>query len=189
MLDEVVGGYAKPILEEVVDVRPSGSREVYDIQVEETANFIAGGVVVHNTGDAPLTLAQTVPITGVVIVTTPQEASVVIASKSLRMFTKLGIPIIGIVENMSYFTCPKCGEKTHIFGRGGGKAVAESIGVEFLGELPLNPDIREYHDTGKPVVVGDPNSPSSEAFRRLARQLAGRISILAHERTTQQQKS
>jgi len=134
------------------------------------------------TGDAPLTLAQTVPLTGVVIVTTPQEASVVIASKALNMFKTLGIPIIGIVENMSYFRCPGCGEKTHIFGESGGKLVAKSLGVNFLGELPLNPDIREYHDMGKPVIVGKPESESAEAFRQLVRNIAGRISVLAHER-------
>ncbi len=138
------------------------------------------------TGDAPLTLAQTVPLTGVVIVTTPQEASVVIASKALNMFKTLGVPIIGIIENMSYFKCPNCGEKTHIFGDSGGKLVAKSLGVHFLGELPLNPDIREYHDMGKPVIVGKPNSESAEAFRQLVRNLAGRISILAHEKKTSQ---
>ena len=174
--------------EEVKEVRRIGYMDVYDIQVEGTGNFIANGIVAHNTGDAPLTLAQTIPITGVVIVTTPQEASVVIATKALSMFRKLGIPIIGIVENMSYFSCPKCGDRHYIFGDSGGKLVAKSMGVPFLGELPLNPDIREYHDLGKPIVVGNPSSPSAEAFRQLVRNIAGRISIMAHEKALKEKQ-
>ncbi|MDJ0269792.1 MAG: Mrp/NBP35 family ATP-binding protein [Aigarchaeota archaeon] len=141
------------------------------------------------TGDAPLTLAQTIPLTGVVIVTTPQEAAVAIASKALRMFSKLGIPIIGVVENMSYFECPHCHKRTGIFGSGGAKAVAKSMNVPFLGELPLNPEIREHHDLGTPIVIAKPDSSSADAFRALCRQVAGQISIIAHAKMGSESKS
>jgi len=134
------------------------------------------------TGDAPLTLAQTIPLTGVIIVTTPQEAAVTIATKSLRMFKRLDIPILGIVENMSHFVCPHCGKSTHIFGEGGGQKTAERLNVPYLGDIPIGTDIRKQHDLGRPIMVSHPDSTSAEKFRALTRRLAGQISILAHDR-------
>ncbi len=133
------------------------------------------------TGDASLTLAQTVPLGGVVIVTTPQEASLNIATKALAMFRKLNIPILGIVENMSYFTCPHCGEKTYIFSEGGGKRAAKALDAQFLGEIPIFPLIREQSDVGEPVSAASPNSPESVSFKDIAFRVAGMVSIVAYE--------
>ncbi len=133
------------------------------------------------TGDASLTLAQTVPLGGVVIVTTPQEASLNIATKSLAMFRKLNVPILGVVENMSYFTCPHCGEKTYIFSEGGGKRAAKALDAQFLGEIPIYPLIREQSDLGTPVSSSAPDSPESKAFKDLAFKVAGMVSIVAYE--------
>jgi len=133
------------------------------------------------TGDAPLTLAQTVPLGGVVVVTTPQEASLNIATKALAMFRKLNVPILGIVENMSYFVCPHCKEKTYIFSEGGGKKAAKELDVQFLGEIPIYPRIREQSDAGVPVVAADPDSPESLAFKDIAFRVAGMVSIVAYE--------
>jgi ATP-binding protein involved in chromosome partitioning len=133
------------------------------------------------TGDASLTLAQTVPLGGVVIVTTPQEASLNIATKSLAMFRKLNVPILGIVENMSYFICPHCGEKTYIFSEGGGKKAARALDAQFLGEIPIYPLIREQSDAGTPVSAAEPDSPESTAFKDIAFRVAGMVSIVAYE--------
>jgi len=132
------------------------------------------------TGDASLTLAQTVPLGGVVIVTTPQEASLNIATKALAMFKKLNVPILGIVENMSYFTCPHCGEKTYIFSEGGGKRAAKALDAQFLGEIPIYPLIREQSDAGVPVSSSAPDSPESAAFKDIAFRVAGMVSIVAY---------
>lgn len=131
------------------------------------------------TGDASLTLAQTVPLGGVVIVTTPQDAALNIAAKALAMFRKLNVPILGVVENMSYFSCPKCGEKSYIFSSGGGRRVAEQLNVDFLGELPLDITIREQSDLGIPVVSAKPDSPEATAFKEFAFRVAGMVSIVA----------
>jgi len=133
------------------------------------------------TGDASLTLAQTVPLGGVVIITTPQEAALNIATKALAMFRKLNVPILGILENMSYFVCPHCSERTYIFSTGGGRRAASQLDVQFLGEVPLSPKIREESDLGKPVVASDPGSPESAAFRDVAYRVAGMLSIVAYE--------
>jgi ATP-binding protein involved in chromosome partitioning len=130
------------------------------------------------TGDAPLTLAQSIPITGAVVVTQPPDVSLMDATKALAMFQKLEVPILGIVENMSYFVCPCCGTRTEIFSHGGGKAAAERLKVPFLGEIPLNPAIREGGDTGTPLLVSDPSAAESEAFRQYARNCAARVSVL-----------
>ncbi|MEM0445499.1 MAG: Mrp/NBP35 family ATP-binding protein [Nitrososphaerota archaeon] len=134
------------------------------------------------TGDAPLSLAQTIPITGALIVTTPQHASLDIAMKALRMFQKLGVEILGIVENMSHYVCPDCGRTEHIFGRGGGAKVAESLGIPLLAQIPLLPSLREGSDNGTPALVADPASPASEAFRALARRVAAALSVTAIKR-------
>lgn len=130
------------------------------------------------TGDASLTLAQAIPLSGLVVVATPQEVALADASKALAMFQQLNVPILGIVENMSYFLCPHCSERTEIFGHGGAHRMAEEHGVPLLGELPLDPVIRAGGDVGQPILVVAPESPISESFRGIAGQLAARISVL-----------
>lgn len=120
------------------------------------------------TGDTQLTLVQAVPLTGGVIVTTPSAVALMDAERGLRMFREARVPILGIVENMSYFICPHCQGETDIFSRGGGRQVSDSLGVPFLGEIPLNPTIREGGDTGAPVVVAMPESAEAQIFRDVA---------------------
>ena len=131
------------------------------------------------TGDIPLTLAQTIPITGIVVVTTPQEVASNIAVKAFGMFQKLNIPIMGVIENMSYFICTKCNEKHYIFGKEGAKRMSETHDLAFLGEIPLNPGIMEGSDSGKPVLVTDPNSSMSQSFMIVAKNVAAKCSVLA----------
>jgi ATP-binding protein involved in chromosome partitioning len=131
------------------------------------------------TGDSSLTLAQTVPIGGVVVVTTPQVAALNIAARALAMFRRLDVPILGVVENMSYFVCPHCGEKTAIFSSGGGRKIAADRGVEFLGEIPLGVAVREQSDIGDPVVAAFPDSPEAARYKELAYKVAGLLSIVA----------
>lgn len=120
------------------------------------------------TGDAQLTLVQTVPLTGAVIVTTPSELSLVDAEKGLQMYRSVEAPVLGIIENMSYFVCPHCNERTEIFDHGGGRKIADRLDTEFLGEIPLDPSVREGGDAGTPIVLRDPSSPISEAFADVA---------------------
>jgi len=139
------------------------------------------------TGDAPLTIAQTIPITGILIVTTPQDVAMNVAVKAIGMFNKLNVPIIGVVENMSYLQCPHCDERIHLFGEGGGKKISEDYKIHFIGEIPLHPQIREGSDTGKPSVLSEPESVQSQAFTNAAKVIAGRISIIATEMQAQEQ--
>jgi ATP-binding protein involved in chromosome partitioning len=127
------------------------------------------------TGDIQLTLAQKVPVTGAVIVTTPQDIALIDARKGLKMFEKVGIPILGVVENMSYHECPKCGHESHIFGTGGAERMCKDYGTELLGQLPLAESIRSQADSGKPTVVSDPDGPLAEIYRRIARRCAVKI--------------
>jgi ATP-binding protein involved in chromosome partitioning len=127
------------------------------------------------TGDIQLTLAQKVPVTGAVIVTTPQDIALIDAKKGLKMFEKVGIPILGVVENMSFHVCPKCGHHSHIFGAGGAEKMAREYGTELLGQLPLDESIRSQADSGKPTVVSDPDGPLAEIYRRIARRCAVKI--------------
>src|SRR3982751_4346050 len=127
------------------------------------------------TGDIQLTLAQKVPVTGAVIVTTPQDIALIDARKGLKMFEKVGIPILGIVENMSYHRCPSCGHESHIFGSGGAERMARDYASEVLGQLPLDEAIRQQADSGKPTVVSAPDSPAAEIYRRIARRCAVKI--------------
>jgi ATP-binding protein involved in chromosome partitioning len=120
------------------------------------------------TGDAQLTMAQRVPLAGAVIVSTPQDLALLDARKGLNMFRKVEVPVLGIVENMSYFVCPKCGERSDIFAHGGARRAAEQMGVDFLGEIPLDMAIREGIDNGQPTVVADPDSPHAAAYRAIA---------------------
>ena len=127
------------------------------------------------TGDAQLTMAQNVPLAGAVIVSTPQDLALIDARKGLSMFRKVDVPILGIVENMSYFICPDCGGRHDIFGHGGARKEAERIGVPFLGEVPLDMAIRETSDGGTPVVVSAPDSPHAKVYRDIARQAWERV--------------
>ncbi len=127
------------------------------------------------TGDAQLTIAQRAPLRGAVIVSTPQDLALIDARKGLAMFAKTQVPVLGIVENMSTFICPHCGQESHIFGHGGARAEARKLGVPFLGEIPLVLLIRETSDAGTPVVVQAPHSPEADAFRRVAREVAAGV--------------
>jgi len=120
------------------------------------------------TGDAQLTLVQTVPLTGAIIVTTPSELSLVDAEKGLEMYRSVHAPVLGIIENMTYFVCPHCGERTDIFSHGGGREISQRLGVDFLGELPLDPTLRKVGDEGRPIVLSEPNSPVARAFFDIA---------------------
>ena len=120
------------------------------------------------TGDAQLTMAQSVPLAGAVLVSTPQDIALLDARRGLNMFQRVNVPVLGIIENMSYFNCPNCGHRTEIFSHGGAKAEAEKLGVDFLGEVPLDVAIRETSDGGRPIVVSDPESDNAKRFRAIA---------------------
>jgi ATP-binding protein involved in chromosome partitioning len=136
------------------------------------------------TGDIQLTLAQKVPVTGAVIVTTPQDIALIDARKGLKMFEKVGIPILGVVENMSTHVCPKCGHESHIFGTGGAERMCRDYGTELLGQLPLDESIREQADSGKPTVVADPDGKAAEIYRRIARRCAVKIAESQRDMTS-----
>jgi ATP-binding protein involved in chromosome partitioning len=135
------------------------------------------------TGDIQLTLAQRVPVTGAVIVTTPQDIALMDARKGLKMFEKVGIPILGIVENMSTHVCSRCGHEEHIFGQGGGERMGKDYNVELLGALPLDIHIREQTDSGKPTVVSDPEGRVSQIYKKIARRVAVKIAEKAQDHT------
>jgi ATP-binding protein involved in chromosome partitioning len=120
------------------------------------------------TGDAQLTMAQHVPLTGAVIVSTPQDIALLDARKGLNMFRKVDVPVLGIIENMSYFLCPHCGERSDIFSHGGARREAERLGAEFLGEVPLDMAIRETSDGGRPIVVADPAGRHAKTYQTIA---------------------
>jgi ATP-binding protein involved in chromosome partitioning len=120
------------------------------------------------TGDAQLTMAQQVPLRGAVIVSTPQDLALIDARRGIAMFNRVNVPVLGLVENMSYFVCPKCGERSDIFGHGGAQHEAERQGVPFLGAVPLHIDIRETSDAGRPVVATDPDGPHAKVYRQIA---------------------
>ncbi len=136
------------------------------------------------TGDIQLTLAQAVPVTGAVIVTTPQDIALLDARRGLKMFEKVSVPILGIVENMATHICPQCGHEEHIFGAGGGERMAKDYGVELLGSLPLDIKIREQADSGRPTVVAAPDSRVADIYRAIARRVAVRIAELQQDRTS-----
>ena len=133
------------------------------------------------TGDIQLTLSQRVPLTGSVIVTTPQDIALLDARKGIRMFEKVGVPILGLVENMAVHVCTQCGHAEHIFGQDGGRRMAEELGVDYLGGLPLDLNIRVHADGGRPTVVADPNSPIAATYQSLARQVAIRVAARAKD--------
>jgi ATP-binding protein involved in chromosome partitioning len=136
------------------------------------------------TGDIQLTLAQKVPVTGAIIVTTPQDIALIDARKGLKMFEKVGIPILGIVENMSFHVCPQCGHQSHIFGAGGAERMAKDCGTELLGQLPLDEAIRSQADSGKPTVVSDPDGQVAAIYRKIARRAAVKIAESQRDMTS-----
>src|ERR671922_458476 len=131
------------------------------------------------TGDVQLSLAQLVPVQGAVLVTTPQEVALIDVRRALRMFETVAVPVLGVVENMSYFIAPDTGARYNIFGEGGGRKLAETYGVPFLGEIPLGMEVRKGGDAGVPVVVSNPDSPQAQAFRRVSEEVARQVSIEA----------
>ncbi len=130
------------------------------------------------TGDVQLTLAQSVPLTGGVVVATPQDVALADVIRGIGMFKKLEVPVLGIIENMSYFLCPHCGERTEIFAHGGARQMAEKLGAPFLGEIPLDVSIRVGGDIGAPITAAQPDSPHAQAFRALAQKIAAAVSVL-----------
>ena len=133
------------------------------------------------TGDAQLSLSQIVPLTGVVTVTTPQEVALYDVRKGMMMFKKVNVPLLGVIENMSFFVCGHCGERTEIFSFAGGERAAKKFEIPFLGRIPLDPAIREGGDAGRPIVVSDPNSPLTKAFQGVAEALQTRVRELTSE--------
>ncbi|AEB11615.1 Mrp/NBP35 family ATP-binding protein [Marinithermus hydrothermalis] len=129
------------------------------------------------TGDVQLSLSQLTQVTGGVIVTTPQDVARIDAERAADMFRKVQVPLLGVIENMAYYACPSCGERSYLFGQGGGRKLAESQNTAFLGEIPLSMPVRESGDAGTPITVAHPDAPEAQAFRQVARQLAGQLSI------------
>ena len=128
------------------------------------------------TGDAQLTMSQAVPLAGAVIVSTPQDIALLDARKGLNMFRRVDVPVLGIIENMSYFCCPNCGHRSDIFSHGGARKEADALGMEFLGEVPLKIEIRETSDQGQPIVVSQPDSEHAKAYRAMARRIWEKVS-------------
>jgi ATP-binding protein involved in chromosome partitioning len=135
------------------------------------------------TGDVALSLSQTVPVVGSVVVTTPQTVSLADTRRAVRMYQKLNVPPLGLIENMSHFVCPACRTESDIFGKGGGEALALDMSVPFLGRIPIYEPIRIGGDTGVPILIGEPKSPAAQAFRSAAEQLAAQISIASYKKT------
>ena len=133
------------------------------------------------TGDVALSLSQTVPVSGAIVVTTPQTVSLADSRRAVAMYKKLEIPTLGIVENMSHFACPSCGHESDIFGKGGGERIAHELGVPFLGEIPLYEPIRVGSDIGTPLVISEPESPASQAILHVAERAASQVSIVSYE--------
>src|SRR5262245_26144243 len=132
------------------------------------------------TGDVALSLSQTVPVAGAIVVTTPQQVSLADSRRAVAMYKKLNIPPLGIIENMSHFVCRQCGEEADIFGRGGGERMAEELGIPFLGRIPIYQPIREGGDAGTPLVVSEPSSPAAAAFMSVAERTAAQLSIASY---------
>jgi ATP-binding protein involved in chromosome partitioning len=134
------------------------------------------------TGDVALSLSQTVPVAGSIVVTTPQQVSIADSRRAVRMYQKLNIPTLGIIENMSHFVCPNCSHEADIFGQGGGQTLAQDLGVPFLGRIPIYQPIREGSDAGVPLVTSDPGSAAGKAFMAAAERVAAEISIASYKR-------
>jgi ATP-binding protein involved in chromosome partitioning len=136
------------------------------------------------TGDIALSLSQTVPVAGSIVVTTPQLVSLADTRRAVRMYQKLNIPALGLVENMSHFACPQCGLECDIFGHGGGERMAKELDITFLGGIPIYPPIRVGGDTGVPLVISEPESPAARAFMAVAERTAAQLSIASFNRRT-----
>ena len=136
------------------------------------------------TGDVALSLSQSVPTAGAIVVTTPQQVSLADTRRAVAMYKKLNILPLGIIENMSYFTCPDCGHESDIFGRGGGETMAAQLGVPFLGRIPIYQPIREGSDVGVPLVIAEPDAEATRAFIGVAEQTAAQLSIASYTRPT-----
>jgi ATP-binding protein involved in chromosome partitioning len=136
------------------------------------------------TGDVALSLSQTVPVAGAIVVTTPQQVSLADSRRAVAMYKKLNIPTLGVIENMSYFVCRDCGHEADIFGRGGGEEMASTLGVPFLGRIPIYQPIREGSDAGVPLLISEPESPAGRAFMAAAEQAAAQVSIASYNRPT-----
>ena len=136
------------------------------------------------TGDVALSLSQTVPVSGAIVVTTPQQVSLADTRRAVRMYQKLNIRTIGLIENMSHFVCPSCGHDSDIFGAGAGEGLAADMGVPFLGRIPIYQPIREGGDAGRPIVTTEPDSPAGRALFAVAEQAAAQISIASYTRPT-----
>ena len=134
------------------------------------------------TGDVALSLSQTVPVAGAIVVTTPQTVSVADSRRAIRMYQKLNIPTLGVIENMSHFVCPQCSSESDIFGKGGGEQMAKDVGIPFLGSIPIYEPIRVGSDTGVPIAIAEPESPAARAFFLAAEQTAAQISISSYKR-------
>lgn len=133
------------------------------------------------TGDVALSLSQTVPVAGAIVVTTPQNVALADSRRAIAMYKKLDIPTLGVVENMSHYVCPSCSHQSDIFGQGGGERMAEEMGVPFLGGIPIYEPIRSGSDTGTPLVIGEPDSPAAQSFLRIAERAAAQVSIASYE--------
>ncbi|MEP7304562.1 MAG: Mrp/NBP35 family ATP-binding protein [Acidobacteriota bacterium] len=136
------------------------------------------------TGDVALSLSQTVPVAGAIVVTTPQQVSLADSRRAVAMYKKLNIPPLGILENMSHFVCPECAHESDIFGHGGGELMAAELGVPFIGRIPIYQPIREGGDSGVPLVISEPDSPAAKAFMAAAERLAAQISLASYNRAT-----
>ena len=136
------------------------------------------------TGDVALSLSQTVPVAGAIVVTTPQQVSLADSRRAVAMYKKLNIPTLGVVENMSYFVCRHCNHEADIFGHGGGEEMAATLGVPFLGRIPIYQPIREGSDAGVPLLISEPESPAGRAFMAAAEQAAAQVSIASYNRPT-----
>ena len=136
------------------------------------------------TGDVSLSLSQTVPVAGAIVVTTPQQVSLADSRRAVAMYKKLNIPPLGIIENMSYFVCPTCDHESDIFGRGGGERMAAELGIPFIGRIPIYQPIREGSDTGVPLMISEPDSPAARAFMSAAERTAAQVSIASYNRPT-----
>ena len=134
------------------------------------------------TGDVALSLSQSVPVSGAIVVTTPQQVSLADTRRAVRMYQKLNIRPLGLIENMSHFVCPSCGDESDIFGRGAGETLAADLSIPFLGRLPIYQPIRVGSDEGRPIVITEPDSPAAQAFRAVAEQAAAQVSIASYHR-------
>ena len=136
------------------------------------------------TGDVALSLSQTVPVAGAIVVTTPQQVSLADTRRAVAMYRKLNIPTLGVVENMSYFVCTNCSHESDIFGRGGGEEMATALGTPFIGRIPIYQPIREGSDVGVPLMISEPESPAGRAFMAVAERTAAQVSIASYNRPT-----